>query len=96
MPLLELITNFKPTAGNFDELYNGITFKDGIGDISESKPGDMAFNEGRWHVNVLKEGVDADKYLEVCGVEDFDLEDFMPTLIYFECPLRPIRGNSGT
>ncbi len=88
-------TSFKPTAGNFDELYNGITFKDGIGAISESKPGDRDFNGGRWHVNSVKEGVDPNKYSDACNVEDLDLDDFESTDVYFECPLRPIRGNSG-
>lgn len=88
-------TSFKPTAGNFDELYNGITFKDGMGAISESKPGDRDFNGGRWHVNTIKPGVDPDKYLDACNVEDLDLNDFMSTDTYFECPMIPIRGNSG-
>jgi len=88
-------SNFKPTAGNFDELYNGANFKDGVGAISESKPGDRDFNGGRWHVNTLKEGVDPDKYPNACTVEDLDLNDFMSTSTYFECPMRPIKGMSG-
>ncbi|TDD97952.1 hypothetical protein [Flavobacterium cellulosilyticum] len=88
-------TSFKPTAGNFDELYNGANFKDGIGAISESKPGDRDFNGGRWHVNSLKPDVDPDKYRNACAVEDLDLNDFMSTSTYFECPLRPINGMSG-
>ncbi len=54
--------HFKPGRGNFDELYNvgavGGAFKDGAGAISESKPGDQDFNGGRWHVNVLRAGID--------------------------------------
>jgi len=85
-------TSFKPTAGNFDELYNMGNFKDGLGAISESKPGDQDFNGGRWHVNSLKEGVDPTKYLDACSVEDLDLNDFESTDTYFECPLLPVRG----
>lgn len=88
-------TSFHPDAGNFDELYNGANFADGLGAISESKPGDQDFNGGRWHVNVLAPGVDPDKYDTVCRVEDLDLADFVSTDTYFECPLLPIRGNSG-
>lgn len=82
--------NFKPTAGNFDELYNGANFAEGLGAISESKPGDRDYNGGRWHVNTLRKGVDPDKYNDVCMVEDIDLSDFVSTSTYFECPLRPI------
>ena len=88
-------TSFSPTAGNFDELYNGANFLDGLGAVSESKPGDPDYNGGRWHVNTLKAGVDPDKYNNVCSVDDIDLDDFESTSTYFECPLRPIRGNSG-
>jgi hypothetical protein len=91
---LDTKTNFKPTAGNFDELYTGATFKNGLGAISESKPGDKDYNGGRWHVNVIKADVSPSKYLNACKVEDLDLDDFMSTSTYFECPLRPIRGNS--
>jgi len=84
-------SHFKPTAGNFDELYNGANFKDGLGAISESKPGDQDFNGGRWHVNTLKEGVDPNKYWNVCIVEDLDLSDFESTDVYFECPMLPIK-----
>ena len=90
--------HFKAESGPFDELYNvagaGTTFKDGIAAISESKPGDKDFNGGRWHVNVLKEGVSLDKYLNACSVEDLDLNDFMPSDTYFECPLIPSRGHT--
>jgi hypothetical protein len=85
--------HFKPGNGPFDELYNvapaGTAFKDGVTAISESKPGDKDFNGGRWHVNVLKAGVSLNKYLNASSAEDLDLDDFMGTDIYFECPLRP-------
>lgn len=85
--------HFKPGKGPFDELYNvqpaGTTFKAGVTAISESRPGDQDFNGGRWHVNVLKAGVPLDKYLNACSVEDLDLNDFMGTGTYFECPLLP-------
>ena len=83
-------SSFKPTAGNFDELYNGAVFKDGLGAISESKPGDQDFNGGRWHVNTLKDGVDPYKYWDACTVEDIDPEDFWSTETYFECPMLPV------
>jgi hypothetical protein len=86
---------FKPTSGNFDELYaGGNGFKDGIPLISESKPGDRDYNGGRWHLNVLKEGVDPDKYMHADSVEDLDLDDFESTSDYFECPLLPRRGKN--
>jgi len=89
--------HFKPENGPFDELYNvqgaGTTFKDGVAAISESKPGDKDFNGGRWHVNILKEGVPLEKYLQACSVEDLDLNDFTGTDTYFECPLLADRGN---
>jgi hypothetical protein len=87
-------TSFKPTSGNFDELYNTGNFKDGVGAISESKPGDRDYNGGRWHVNVLKEGVNPSKYQNACSVEELDLSDFVGTDTYFECPLLPRRGNN--
>ena len=90
-----VVTNatFDPANGNFDELYaGGNGFLDGVGIMSESKPGDQDYNGGRWHLNMLKEGVDANKYLGVCSVEDLDLADFESTSNYFECPLLPRRG----
>jgi hypothetical protein len=63
--------------------------KDGIGLISESKPGDQDYNGGRWHLNVLKPTVSPNKYLTACSVEDLDLNDFESTQDYFECPLLP-------
>ncbi len=86
-------TSFKPTAGNFDELYaGGNGFRDGVPLISESKPGDQDYNGGRWHMNVLKAGVNLSKYANACRVEDLDLRDFESTNNYFECPLLPRRG----
>jgi len=86
---------FNPDSGNFDELYSGGNgFKSGVPLISESKPGDRDYNGGRWHMNVLKEGVDPDKYIDADRVEDLDLSDFDSTENYFECPLLPRRGNS--
>jgi hypothetical protein len=85
---------FDPPHGPFDELYaSGSGFKDGVPLISECKPGDQDYNGGRWHLNVLKEGVPEDKYADACSVEDLDLLDFESTDQYFECPLQPRRGN---
>jgi hypothetical protein len=83
---------FKPESGNFDRLYAG-SFQDGMGLISESKPGDSDYNGGRWHVYGLRDGVPADKYAGACSDENFEAEDFVPTDMYFECPLLPRRGN---
>ena len=83
-------TSLNPDHGPFDALFQG-GFKDGIGAISESKPGDQDYNGGRWHVYRLKQGVDQDKYLTACSVEDLDPKDFKATDTYFECPLLPIR-----
>ena len=89
--------HFKADTGPFDELYNvgdtGETFKDGVGAISESKPGDQDFNGGRWHVNLLKASVPSGKYSNACSVEELDLNDFTSSDTYFECPLIPTRGN---
>ena len=86
---------FTPSSGNFDELYaGGNGFRNGAPLISESKPGDQDYNGGRWHLNVLKPGVDPDKYANADRVEDLDLNDFEATDAYFECPLLPARrGN---
>ena len=84
--------HFKPGAGKFDELYNtggNGTFKGGVEAISESKPGDQDFNGGRWHVNLLKADVDPAKYADADSVDDLDLDDFVSTTTYFECPLLP-------
>lgn len=83
---------FKPESDPFDELYalpEGNLFKDGVPLISDSKPGDQDYNGGRWHMNVLKEGVDPAKYTNACMEEDLDLDDFDGTDNYFGCPLRP-------
>jgi hypothetical protein len=85
---------FKPESDPFDELYAGGIFKDGIELISESKPGDQDYNGGRWHLNVLKDGVDPDKYADVDSVKDLDPNDFESTDMYFECPLLPRRGRN--
>lgn len=86
--------NFDPANGNFDELYMGCAFKDGAPLISDSGPGDQDYNGGRWHVNVVKGGVDCTKYANADRVEALDLADFMSTDTYFECPLLPRRGNN--
>lgn len=86
--------NSLPPHGNFDKLYMmpGHAFKEGVPLISESKPGDQDYNGGRWHLYVLKNGIDASKYSNACRVEDLDLYDFEPTDNYFTCPLLPRRG----
>ena len=43
-------------------------------------------------MNVLKDGVDSDKYADASSVEALDLDDFDSTSNYFECPLLPRRG----
>lgn len=87
---------FDPESVPFDQLYaGGNGFKDGALLISESKPGDQDYNGGRWHLNVLKENVDPDKYMTADSVEDLDLDDFESTDMYFECPLLPSRGAGG-
>jgi hypothetical protein len=84
---------FSPESTPFDELYaGGNGFKEGAPLISESKPGDQDYNGGRWHLNVLKAGVDPDKYAGANRVEDLDLDDFDSMEAYFECPLLPARG----
>ena len=65
-----------PPHGPFDKLYQG-NFKDGVGAISESKPGDKDWNGGRWDVYVLKMGVTTD-YSNADKVEDLNLNDFEP------------------
>jgi hypothetical protein len=92
---------FSPDSDPFDELYaigpnhpENSGFLNGVPLISESKPGDQDYNGGRWHMNVLKSGVDPAKYENADRVEDLDLSDFESTGNYFECPLLPARGNS--
>ena len=65
---------FDPASDPFDELYtSGNGFKDGVPLISESKPGDQDYNGGRWHVNILKDDVNPDKYVGASSVEELDL-----------------------
>jgi hypothetical protein len=86
-------TSFKPTAGRFDELYmGGNGFLGGVPLISDSGPGDRDYNGGRWHANVLRDHVDPNKYVGASSVEELDVDDFMSTDMYFECPLLPRRG----
>ena len=84
---------FKPTSDPFDELYMipSASFYGGIPLVSDSKPGDQDYNGGRWHLNVIKEGVDTSKYHMVCSEEGIDLDDFESTDMYFECPMLPFR-----
>jgi len=87
--------NSLPFEGPFDQLYMmpGFAFKEGVPLISESKPGDADYNGGRWHLNVLKAGVNPNKYANACSVEALDLGDFQGTGKYFTCPLLPRRGD---
>ena len=78
--------HFKPGKGPFDNLYTGTSFKDGVGAISESKPGDQDYNGGRWHVFVYTGDAD---YSDASSLEDLNLDDFAATDTYFECPLLP-------
>ena len=78
-------TSFSPSSGPFDNIYEGATFKNGV---------DMDYNGGRWHVYLLKNNVDGSKYADACSVDDLDMNDFMPTSTYFECPLQPRRGRN--
>lgn len=90
-----VVTNasFEPVSGAFDELYTGTNgFLDGVGLISDAGPGNEDYNGGRWHLNLLREGVDPDKYVDASGVDDLDLADFISQEMYFECPLLPRRG----
>ena len=84
--------SFSPVSDSFDELYAGTMFKDGVPLISDSRPGDKDYNGGRWHLNVLKAGVDPAKYSDACKEMDLDPADFNSTDMYFECPLRPRRN----
>ncbi len=87
---------FDNPHGPFDELYaGGNGFLNGVPLISDSKPGDQDYNGGRWHLNVLKAGVDPAKYANASSAEDLDPADFDSTDTYFECPLLPRRGNGG-
>jgi len=84
---------FDNPHGNFDELYKGGNgFLNGVGAISDAKPGDQDYNGGRWHVQLLKAGVDPDKYASASSADDLDPADFESTDVYFECPMIPRRG----
>ena len=86
---------FDPANGNFDELYMcgaAGTFKDGVPLISDAGPGDTDYNGGRWHLNVLKPGRTCPSTAD--SDQDLNLDDFMSTSTYFECPLLPRRGNT--
>ena len=89
---------FDPESDPFDELYSCSgpptpSFADGVPLISESKPGDQDYNGGRWHLNVATDtNACKVKYSSATSVEDLDLNDFMSTPNYFECPLLPTRG----
>jgi len=85
-------TSFDPDQGPFDILVHG-NFKDGVGAIAESKPGDQDFNGGRWNVYDPKEDL-GDKYMNADSFEDLDLNDFQSAGQYFECPMLPRRGNN--
>jgi hypothetical protein len=85
---------FDGDHGPFDRIFTGATFADGVGAISEAKPGDMDFNGGRWSVYALKDGVPMDKYSDACSVDDLDMNDFEAAGVYFECPLLPKRGHN--
>ena len=82
---------FDGDKGNYDRLY-AASFYDGIGLISESKPGDQDYNGGRWDLHVLKEGVMKD-YSMAKSDADLDPNDFESAETYFACPLLPRKGN---
>jgi hypothetical protein len=87
---------FDNPQGGFDELYKGGNgFLNGVGAISDAGPGDPSYRGGRWHVDVLKQGVDPNKYANASSAADLDPADFASTDVYFECPLLPHRGNGG-
>jgi hypothetical protein len=85
-------TEFHADNGPFDILVHG-NFKDGIGAIAESKPGDRDFNGGRWNVYDPKTDL-GNKYDNADSFEDLDLNDFEASGLYFECPMLPLRGNN--
>lgn len=85
--------SFSPHSDSFDELYvlpGMAKFYNDVPLISGSKPGDRDYNGGRWHLNVLKAGIDPVKYIMANKEDDLDLADFDSTDMYFECPLRPL------
>jgi len=67
--------NFTPNMGNFDQIYAGSIFMNGMGLLFESMPGGQNYNGGRWHMNTLKAAVDIDKYENLYNVGDIDLND---------------------
>ena len=81
---------FDGNRGNYDRLYMG-SFYDGVGLISESKPGDKDYNGGRWDVYKLKAGVNTD-YSMATADTDLNLDDFESAETYFACPLLPRKG----
>ena len=86
---------FDPANGKFDELYMcgaAGTFKNGVPLISDAGPGDTDYNGGRWHLNVLKASRTCPSTAD--SDQDLNLDDFMSTSTYFECPLLPRRGNN--
>ncbi len=88
------LTDFKPLADAFDELYTmGMRggFRNGVPLISDAAPTDTDYNGGRWHLNVLRDHIDPEKYATASSVEELDTDDFMSTDMYFECPLLPRR-----
>ncbi len=82
---------FDGDHGNYDILFAG-NFYNGIGLISESKPGDKDYNGGRWSLYVLKEGVTTD-YSMATSDQDLNMDDFISAGMFFECPLLPRKQN---
>ena len=82
---------FDGEKGNYDKLYAG-NFYDGVGLISESKPGDQDYNGGRWNLYVLRIGVTTDYSMATSDTQLNPL-DFESAETYFECPLLPRKGN---
>lgn len=84
--------SFDPDHGNFDVLYAGCSFQDGVGLISDAKPGDQDYNGGRWEMRAIKDASLCGTYANADSDADLDPADFAPTGNYFECPLLPRRG----
>ena len=83
---------FDGNHGNYDILYGG-AFADGVGLISESKPGDQDYNGGRWNLYVLIDPTST-KYSNETSDENLDMDDFESAGVYFECPLLPGNGRN--
>ena len=83
---------FDPANGNFDILYLGCPFLDGVPLISESKPGDQDYNGGRWEEWKIINPENCALYSTADRDGDLDTAHFAPTGVYFECPLLPRRG----